>query len=116
MRVLVSHMRGEITRLININLIIVPSKVIDLATDENFTALSKDNFVYIFKGMKTMKKQNTFRIYHSGNTDSDTVESIFAYAAIIYDSEVLLKQWFGIDNAASDFNVKYWACSGSQYQ
>ena len=40
-----------------------------------------------------MTKKKTFRIYHSGKTDSETVESIFTYAIRIYDLEVILKQW-----------------------
>ena len=43
-RVLVSHVRGEINRLVNLTPIRVPSKVVDLELDEFFTESSKYNF------------------------------------------------------------------------
>ena len=63
-----------------------------------------------------MTEQKTYRPNHSGKMDSETVESIFIDAVRIYDSEALLKQWVGIDNDASIFNVKYWTCGGPHYQ
>ena len=66
--------------------------------------------------MKTITKQKIFRLDHYENTDSDTVEYIFADAVISYNSEVLLKQLFGIDNSVSAFNLKCWTCGVSHYQ
>ena len=65
--------------------------------------------------MKTITKQKTFGLDHSGKTDCDTLESIFSDAIIIYDSEVILNQWVGTKNATSDLDVKFCTCRGSYY-
>ena len=63
-----------------------------------------------------MTKQKTFRIDHSGKTYYETVESIFSDYFIIYDSEVLLEQWVGKDNYASDFNVSFFTLGIPHYE
>ena len=63
-----------------------------------------------------MTKQNIFSIYNSMKTDYDTLESIFSYVIIVYDLEVILKKWVGVDNDASIFGIKCWSCSVSHYQ
>ena len=90
--------------------------MVDLALDVIFTVSYKYNFTDIFKGMKTMKKQKIFRIDHSGNTDSKTVEFIFSDAVRIYDSELLLKKCVCIDNADSYLNLECWIYGVSYYQ
>ena len=64
-------MQGTIIIVVNLTLIIFPSKAVYLALNEICTASSKDKFTDIFKGINTATKHNTFNIGHSRKTDSE---------------------------------------------
>ena len=99
-RTLVSLMRGALTRLGNLTPSRVPSNVVELALNAMCTASSKD-FTDIFVGMKTLQKQNTFKVNMVSADDLKIVESIFADAIRNYDSELLLDRWVGKDDTSA---------------
>ena len=85
MRVLVSQMRGAVNRLGYLTSGIAPPDVVDLTLGVMCAASYKDKFTDILKGMKNTTTKKIFRLNHSGNMYTDTLESIFADNVRIYD-------------------------------
>lgn len=113
-------MSGAISMLSNLTPSRVPSNVVDLALTAMSTASSKRNFADVFENLKGLSKQTTFNIDQVEDKDLDVVESIFANAVRIYDSEVLLDRWAGKDNKASAFkahpNLRFWKFQKNHYK